>query len=117
MAGIRLCVHHPSRLAATPGLPHPALPPPRGRLRAAQVRLHNLRYGAASLAHSAGAGLKTVQEQLGHTSIVPTADTYTASCSSTTVIVRMPAYFAEHLAPVLASWTTIGELVSKLSYD
>jgi integrase len=29
------------------------------------------------LAHSAGADLKTVQEQLGHTSIVLTADTYT----------------------------------------
>ncbi len=35
----------------------------------------------------------------------------------TTVLVRMPAYFAEHLARVLAGWTTIGELVSKLSYD
>jgi hypothetical protein len=35
----------------------------------------------------------------------------------TTVLVRMPAYFAEHLARVLTSWTTIGELVSKLSYD
>lgn len=35
----------------------------------------------------------------------------------TTVLVRMPAYFAEHLAPVLAAWTTIGELISKLSYD
>jgi len=34
--------------------------------------------GAASLAHSAGADLKTVQEQLGHTSIVLTADTYTS---------------------------------------
>jgi integrase len=42
------------------------------------VRLHDLRHGAASLAHSAGADLKTVQEQLGHTSIVLTADTYTS---------------------------------------
>jgi integrase len=42
------------------------------------VRLHDLRHGAASLAHSAGADLKTVQEQLGHTSIVHTADTYTS---------------------------------------
>jgi hypothetical protein len=42
------------------------------------VRLHDLRHGAASLAHSAGADLKTVQEQLGHTSIVVTADTYTS---------------------------------------
>jgi hypothetical protein len=42
------------------------------------VRLHDLRHGAASLAHSAGADLKTVHEQLGHTSIVLTADTYTS---------------------------------------
>lgn len=42
------------------------------------VRLHDLRHGAATLAHSAGADLKTVQEQLGHSSIVLTADTYTS---------------------------------------
>jgi hypothetical protein len=42
------------------------------------VRLHDLRHGAASLAHAAGADLKTVQELLGHTSIVLTADTYTS---------------------------------------
>ena len=42
------------------------------------VRLHDLRHGAASLAHCAGADLKTAQEQLGHTSIVLTADTYTS---------------------------------------
>jgi integrase len=42
------------------------------------VRLHDLRHGAATLAHAAGADPKTVQEQLGHTSIVLTADTYTS---------------------------------------
>jgi integrase-like protein len=42
------------------------------------VRLHDLRHGASSLAHGAGADLKTVQEQLGHTSIALTADTYTS---------------------------------------
>jgi hypothetical protein len=42
------------------------------------VRLHDLRHGAARLAHCAGADLKTIQEQLGHTSIVLTADTYTS---------------------------------------
>jgi integrase len=42
------------------------------------VRLHDLRHGAASLAHQAGADLKTVQDQLGHASIVLTADTYTS---------------------------------------
>jgi integrase len=50
-----------------------------GRSGLPPVRLHDLRHGAASLAHSAGADLKTVQEQLGHTSIVLTADTYTKS--------------------------------------
>jgi integrase len=44
----------------------------------ASRRTHDLRHGAASLAHAAGADLKTVQEQLGHTSIVLTADTYTS---------------------------------------
>jgi integrase len=39
------------------------------------VRLHDLRHGAASLALQAGADLKVVQDQLGHSSIVLTADT------------------------------------------
>ncbi|GGK44046.1 hypothetical protein GCM10010124_41120 [Pilimelia terevasa] len=42
------------------------------------VRLHDLRHGAASLAHCAGVDLKAVQAQLGHSSIVLTADTYTS---------------------------------------
>lgn len=42
------------------------------------VRLHDLRHGAASLAHRAGGDLKTVQAQLGHSSIVLTADTCTS---------------------------------------
>lgn len=42
------------------------------------IRLHDLRHGAASLAHEAGADLKTGQDQLGHASIVTTADTYTS---------------------------------------
>lgn len=40
------------------------------------VRLHDLRHGAASLALQAGADLKVVQDQLGPSSIVLTADTY-----------------------------------------
>ncbi|MFG2043912.1 site-specific integrase [Dactylosporangium sp. NPDC048998] len=47
------------------------------------VRLHDLRHGAASLAHTAGADLKTVQDQLGHASIVLTADTYTSVLPAT----------------------------------
>ncbi|WTI14615.1 tyrosine-type recombinase/integrase [Streptomyces sp. NBC_00820] len=42
------------------------------------VRLHDLRHGAATLAHAAGAGLKDIQEMLGHSSITITADTYTS---------------------------------------
>jgi integrase len=50
------------KLAAQAGLP--------------PVRLHDLRHGAATLALAAGADLRTVQEQMGHSSIVLTADTY-----------------------------------------
>ena len=42
------------------------------------IRLDDLRHGAASLALSAGVELKVVQEMLGHSSIVLTADTYTS---------------------------------------
>jgi integrase len=50
------------KLAADAGLP--------------PVRLHDLRHGAATLALAAGVGLRTVQDMLGHCSIVLTADTY-----------------------------------------
>jgi hypothetical protein len=42
------------------------------------IRLHDLRHGAASLALAAGTDLKVVQDMLGHSSIVLTADTYTS---------------------------------------
>jgi integrase len=42
------------------------------------VTLHGLRHGAATLALAAGADLKVVQDQLGHSTIVVTADTYTS---------------------------------------
>ncbi|XVQ11522.1 site-specific integrase [Spirillospora sp. CA-255316] len=42
------------------------------------IRLHDLRHGAATLALAAGVELKVVQEMLGHSSIVLTADTYTS---------------------------------------
>ncbi|MCJ0871191.1 site-specific integrase [Streptomyces sp. AP-93] len=42
------------------------------------VRLHDLRHGAATLAHAAGADLKDIQEMLGHASITITADTCTS---------------------------------------
>jgi len=56
--------HRIAALAAAAGLP--------------PVRLHDLRHGAATLAHLAGTDLKTIQDQLGHSSIVLTADTYTS---------------------------------------
>jgi hypothetical protein len=42
------------------------------------VRLHDLRYGAATLALAAKVELKVVQDMLGHSGIVLTADTYTS---------------------------------------
>jgi integrase len=42
------------------------------------VTLHGLRHGAATLALAAGADLKIVQDQLGHSTITLTADTYTS---------------------------------------
>jgi hypothetical protein len=42
------------------------------------VRLHDLRHGAATLALAAEVDLRVVQEMLGHSSIVLTADTYTS---------------------------------------
>lgn len=56
--------HRFATLAAASGLP--------------PIRLHDLRHGAATLALSAHAELKTVQDMLGHTSYAFTADTYTA---------------------------------------
>jgi len=41
------------------------------------VTLHGLRHGAATLALAAGSDLKVVQDQLGHSTITLTADTYT----------------------------------------
>ena len=42
------------------------------------VTLHGLQHGAATLAFAAGTDLKIVQDQLGHSTITLTADTYTS---------------------------------------
>jgi integrase len=52
------------RLVRTAGLP--------------PIRLHDLRHTAASLALQAGVPMKVVSEQLGHSSLAITADTYTS---------------------------------------
>ncbi|MDH6112134.1 integrase [Kitasatospora sp. MAP12-15] len=48
------------------------------------VRLHDLRHGAASLALTAHVDLKVIQHQVGHASIVTTADTYVSVMPQTT---------------------------------
>jgi integrase len=59
------------------------------------VTLHGLRHGAATLALAAGADLKVVQDQLGHSTIVLTADTYTS------VLPETARAAAEHTAALL----------------
>jgi len=60
---------------------HPSYASTRFRLLIARtgvppVRLHDLRHTAVTLAHKAGADLKDVQDQVGHSSCVWTADVY-----------------------------------------
>jgi Phage integrase family len=59
------------------------------------VTLHGLRHGAATLAPAAGADLKVVQDQLGHSIITLTADTYTS------VLPETARTAADHTAALL----------------
>jgi integrase len=59
------------------------------------VTLHGLRHGAATLALAAGTDLKVVQDQLGHSTIVLTADTYPS------VLPETARAAAEHTAALL----------------
>ncbi len=66
-------------MAPAPAHPHLQVPGRAGWPCLPPVRLHDLRHGAASLASLAvGVDLRTVQEMLGHSSIVLTAYTYTS---------------------------------------
>ena len=59
------------------------------------ITLHGLRHGAATMALAAGAGLKTVQMMLGHSSIQVTADIYPA------ILPQAAHDDAEHTASLL----------------
>jgi integrase len=59
------------------------------------VTLHGLRHGAATIALAAGTDLKVVQDQLGHSTITLTADTYTS------VLPETARTAAEHTAALL----------------
>jgi integrase len=59
------------------------------------IRLHDLRHGAATLAHAAGADIKAIQAMLRHANLSITADTYT------TVLHESQAALAEGIASVV----------------
>jgi integrase len=72
------------------------------------IRLHDLRHTAASLALQAGVPMKVVSEQLGHSSLAITADTYTSVLPAVAqaaaeavagVVPRRPQDGAEDMAP------------------
>ena len=60
-----------------------------------RITLHGLRHGAATLALAAGADLKVVQDQLGHSTITLTADTYAS------VLPETARTAADHTAALL----------------
>ncbi|MDQ1581967.1 MAG: hypothetical protein QOI74_323 [Micromonosporaceae bacterium] len=76
----------------------------RASRSAVSVRLHDLRHGAASLSLAAGNDLKTVQDLLGHASIVLTAGTYTSVLPS---LARQSAEATAQLVPEAARSTGI----------
>ncbi len=75
------------------------------------VRLHDLRHLAATLLLGAGADLKVVQEVLGHSTIVLTADTYTSVLPS---LDRESAEKAAALVPMKSRATSSAPLVHML---
>jgi len=59
------------------------------------IRLHDLRHGAASLAHASGADMKAISAMLRHASLAITADTYTS------VFADQAAALAENIASIV----------------
>ena len=78
--------------------PHPGYLPP--------IRLHDLRHGAATLAHAAGTDLKVISEMLRHSTIQITADTYT------TVLFEVAREAAEATARIVPRRRTVDGAVS-----
>ncbi|ROR42988.1 site-specific integrase [Kitasatospora cineracea] len=77
------------------------------------VRLHDLRHLAATLLLGAGADLKVVQEVLGHSTIVLTADTYTSVLPS---LDRESAEKAAALVPMKSRAASSAPLVYLLVF-
>ncbi len=67
------------------------------------IRLHDLRHGAATLAHAAGADIKAIQAMLPHASHSITADTYT------TVLQESQSALAEGMASIVPRLRAVGD--------
>jgi integrase len=72
------------------------------------IRLHDLRHGAATLALAAGVELKVVQDMMGHSSIVLTAETYTSVLTSVLPEVARKAAEAVAVHVLHAGWLVPG---------
>jgi integrase len=74
------------------------------------IRLHDLRHTAASLALQAGVPMKVVSEQLGHSSLAITADTYTS------VLPAVAKAAAEAVAGVIPRTPPGGDRAAALTF-
>jgi len=67
------------------------------------IRLHDLRHGAASIAHAAGADMKQISHMLRHTSQAITADIYTC------VFEEADAELAEDMSRLVPRSRAVGD--------
>jgi integrase len=73
------------------------------------IRLHDLRHTAASLALQAGVPMKVVSEQLGHSSLAITADTYTSVLPAVAqAAAEAVAGIVPRVRPATAALRTVG---------